>query len=81
MWPELKEKLPGVEEHDASGQPEPRESREILQEILELVRSLSPRNRITPFVLASPAGQEQSLYTSLQMVRLGKRWTGIFCNV
>jgi hypothetical protein len=36
MWPELKEKLNRVQ--DTSGEPEPRDSREILEEILGLVR-------------------------------------------
>jgi TIR domain len=41
MWPILEERLANVQEHDVSGEPEPREDRAILAEILGLVRGLS----------------------------------------
>jgi hypothetical protein len=41
MWPWLKQKLDRVDEHVVSGEPQPRDSREMLEEVLDQVRSLA----------------------------------------
>jgi hypothetical protein len=43
-WPDLERRLNTIELDDLSGEPQPRDSRDILEELLELVRGISPRD-------------------------------------